>query len=73
MTRVFCPPCRLRFTRADATYLTACPLCGESPKAVDRAEQLLGTHLYTEDDLVDAMALAAEAALPVPGPADGRS
>jgi hypothetical protein len=73
MTRVFCPPCRLRFTRAAATHLTACPVCGEPPKVVEHAEQMLGMRLFTEDDVIDVMAIAAEAALPVPGPADGRS
>jgi predicted RNA-binding Zn-ribbon protein involved in translation (DUF1610 family) len=66
MTRVYCPRCRLRFAPEAASHLTACPTCGEPTQTADRAERMLGMRLYGEDELVDAMALAAEAALPIP-------
>jgi hypothetical protein len=74
MTHVCCPSCRLRFNRAAAATLTACPQCGEPPHAVFSAELALGLRLYVHDDRaeVDApsetIAVALEAALTTPRP-----
>jgi hypothetical protein len=68
MTQVCCPSCRLRFSRAAAAYLVACPACGEPPQTSLRAEQTIGFRLVPVDDLPDALAVAA--AMPLPDPRD---
>ncbi len=54
MTHVCCPSCRLRFTRAAAAHLMACPQCGEPPQPVPTAQRALGFRLVIDDDGSDA-------------------
>jgi hypothetical protein len=73
MTQVCCPSCRLRFTRAAAAYLVACPGCGEPPQTIDRAEATIGFRLAPRDDLPDELLQAVAVALPVHDPGETRS
>jgi hypothetical protein len=66
MTQVCCPSCRLRFTRATAAYLVACPQCGEPPRPV-ADERALGFRLLTDDDRSEALPHAVAVAMPIPG------
>ena len=66
MTQVCCPSCRLRFTRAAAAYLVACPDCGEPPQPVVRAEDILGFRLVSDDDRSDSLPVALAIALARP-------
>lgn len=66
MTQVCCPSCRLRFTRAAAAHLVACPTCGEPPQPVLSAERLVGFRLVSEPDRWDDMPAALAVSLPVP-------
>jgi hypothetical protein len=68
MTRVCCPSCRLRFTRAAAAYLVTCPECGQPPQPVSGAELALGYQLFSDDDRSDTMPVAVAVALPVHTP-----
>jgi hypothetical protein len=73
MTHSCCPSCRLRFTRAAAASLEACPRCGERPISVDNAEQIIGFRLVAAPDLVEPVALAVAMPIPgLPGDLDGR-
>jgi hypothetical protein len=73
MTHVCCPSCRLRFTRAAASHLVACPGCGEPPQTILRAEQVMGFRVAPVDDLPDALLQAVAVALPVHDPGETRS
>lgn len=65
MTQVCCPSCGLRFSRATATHLVACPHCGESPEVVPSAEHVLGYRLADDDDFaVEEQAVAVAVAVP---------
>jgi hypothetical protein len=70
MTQVCCPGCRLRFTRAAAAYLVACPYCGEPPQPVLSAERVLGFRLVSDDDRSDSLPVARAIALPIPTPGE---
>jgi hypothetical protein len=65
MTRLSCPSCRLRFTRAATATLTTCPGCGRDLEAVGSAEAMLGFRLFTVADPRPALPMAVEAALPI--------
>ena len=65
MTRLSCPSCRLRFSRAATATLTTCPECGQDLEAVDSAEATLGFGLFAPTDPPPAVPLAVEAALPI--------
>jgi hypothetical protein len=61
MTQVCCPHCRLRFAGAAAESLSACPQCGEPPRKMVRAAQVIGFQLrsrdhHLPDDLLRAVA-----------------
>jgi hypothetical protein len=66
MTQVCCPSCRLRFTRAAAASLVACPECGAPPESVLNAEHVLGFRLVSDDDRSDSLPVALPLAMPVP-------
>jgi hypothetical protein len=66
MTQACCPSCRLRFARAVAAYLVACPDCGEPPQPVPSAENVLGFRLASDDPRSDSLPVALAVALPVP-------
>jgi hypothetical protein len=68
MTHVCCPRCRLRFPRAAASQLVACPVCGEPPATFVHGEQALGFRLARPDDSPEALLVAVSAAIPVPDP-----
>ena len=74
MTRSCCPSCRLRFSRATAAHLKACPFCAQ-PLDQLPASQALGFKRIAVDGLVSAEAaeaIAISVALPVPqDPAPG--
>jgi predicted nucleic acid-binding Zn-ribbon protein len=55
MTHACCPTCRLRFDRAAAAYLMACPQCGGNLDQVSGARHTLGFRLFGHDDLADAL------------------
>jgi hypothetical protein len=55
----------VRFSRATAAHLVACPLCGEPPQT-GSAEAVFGFPLLVDDDL--AAPDAVEVALPPPPP-----
>jgi hypothetical protein len=52
MTQSCCPSCRLRFSRATAAHLAACPFCAV-PLQNLRADAALGFRLLAIDGLVD--------------------
>jgi hypothetical protein len=63
MTQLCCPRCRLRFNGAAVMSLTACPQCGEPPRVVAHAEQVIGFQLVSSDrQLPDALIRAVAAA-----------
>jgi hypothetical protein len=67
MTRSCCPSCRLRFSRATAVHLVACPFCAAALQDLAPAA-LLGYRLIALDGLLadDPVAEALAVALPVP-------
>lgn len=67
MTRLSCPPCRLRFGRAATATLTTCPECGEALEAIDSPEATIGFRLFAPTDTRPALPIAVEAALPIHG------
>jgi hypothetical protein len=62
MSHLCCRPCRLRFTPANAIYLTSCPACGLSLARSDDMQSLVGYRLFTDhaakQTLVEAIAVA---------------
>ena len=70
MTQVCCPSCRLRFTRAAAAYLAACPDCGEPPQPVLSAESVLGFRLVSDDYRPESLPEARAVSLPIPPPGE---
>jgi hypothetical protein len=72
MTPVCCPECRLRFSSAAATYLAACPECGEAPQTLARLEEVVGFRLFRLEDAPHSLPEAIAAFLPIPDPARGR-
>ncbi|HMJ32537.1 MAG TPA: hypothetical protein VK501_01370 [Baekduia sp.] len=78
MTRSCCPSCRLRFSRATATQLAACPFCAQPLQLVPSASvlgfKLIAVDVLSSDDVAAEQAVALAVALPVPSqePAPGR-
>ena len=68
MTQVSCPSCRLRFTRAAAASIVACPKCGEPPQLILSAAETIGFRLVAQDDLPDAWPAVVAVAMPLRGP-----
>ena len=64
-THLCCPDCRLRFTRAVAAQLRACPECGRQPQAVS-LQGSLGFRVFTLDVSTQPLPLAVAVALAVP-------
>jgi hypothetical protein len=76
MTQLSCPSCRLRFTRAAAAYLVACPECGQPPHPVVSAERVLGFRLATDDydyDYDDSAVIPVALAIALPPPTSGET
>jgi len=67
MTHACCPSCRLRFTRAAAAHLVACPSCGEPTRSV-ASGLTLGYRLLTDDDRTGTLPMAVAVALPIERP-----
>jgi hypothetical protein len=67
MTRLSCPGCRLRFSRAATATLTTCPECGQHLVAVGSTEATVGFGLFAPTDPRPALPMAIEAALPIHG------
>jgi hypothetical protein len=65
MTRISCPGCRLRFSKAATATLTTCPECGQSLETVDSAQPTLGFRLFVPTDRGPALPMAIEAAVPI--------
>jgi hypothetical protein len=67
MTRACCPSCRLRFTRAVAAHLVACPQCGAPLEQFSSAERVVGFRLAEDaDDSLHGLPEAIAAALLIP-------
>lgn len=66
MTHVCCPSCRLRFTRAAAAHLVACPECGGPPQTIPHAAQAVGFRLAPTGDLPDESPIALAIEMPPP-------
>jgi predicted amidophosphoribosyltransferase len=66
MTQVCCPSCRLRFTRAAAAYLVACPDCGAPLEPVLSAERVIGFRLFSDDVRSHSLPVALAVALEIP-------
>jgi hypothetical protein len=66
MTQLCCPSCRLRFTRAAAALLTACPDCGLVLEPVPAARAALGYRLFVGGDRAPSPPLAVQVAIPPP-------
>jgi hypothetical protein len=66
MTRACCPSCRLRFSRAVAAYLVACPQCDAPLERVSSAERVVGFRLAGDvEDSLHGLPEAIAAALPI--------
>jgi hypothetical protein len=67
MTQTCCPSCRLRFARASAAHLEACPVCTQPLVRIASASDALGYSLFDIADPHPAMPMARAVALPLPG------
>ncbi len=72
MTHVGCPACRLRFSRAVAAYLTACPECGESPQMIVSPDKAIGFRLFSSEQEASTPPTAVAVSLPNPDSGRGR-
>jgi transcription initiation factor IIE alpha subunit len=66
MTQACCPACHLRFSRATAVHLAACPFCGEPLERIAPLDAL-GFKLMAIDaeaGAIDALAVALDATVP---------
>ena len=73
MTHLCCPPCRLRFTRAVAAHITACPERGDSPQPVAVLERILGFRLVGPGDLPYELPCATAASIALIDPDRART
>jgi hypothetical protein len=73
MTQACCPSCRLRFDRASAAHLLACPTCAQPLHRIAGASDALGYRLFDIADPRPAMPVAGAVALPMPPSAGERS
>jgi hypothetical protein len=64
MTHACCPDCRVRFTRAAAAQLLACPSCGRAPLDAVSAADLLGYRLLNAAQSAPEAAARAVAVSP---------
>lgn len=71
MTHVCCPGCGVRFSRASAVNLVACPECGGPPQSVPGAEYVLGYRLASAS--ADHVADDTAVAVAMPRPSEGGS
>jgi anti-sigma factor ChrR (cupin superfamily) len=70
MTQACCPSCRLRFSRAAAAHLEACPHCAGPIHRIASAQDALGYSLF---DIADpARRAPAAEAMALPAPRDPR-
>jgi uncharacterized protein YbaR (Trm112 family) len=67
MTRLACPACRLRFSRAAMATLTTCPECGQDLETVGSAQATLGFRLFAPTDPRPAVPMAIHPAVPIHG------
>ncbi len=67
-----CPDCRLRFTRATAAYLEACPECGKPPQAMASLASMVGFRLFEPQDLPPSLPEAIASMLPTWDPDEHR-
>ena len=72
MTQACCPSCRLRFDRALAAHLEACPVCAQPLHRIAGAKDALGYPLFDVTDPRPATPVAGALALPAPPPARER-
>jgi hypothetical protein len=72
MTQACCPSCRLRFDRASAAHLEACPVCAQPLHRIAGAKDALGYPLFDVTDPRPATPAAGALALPAPPPARER-
>ena len=72
MTQACCPSCRLRFDRALAAHLEACPVCAQPLHRIAGAKDALGYPLFDVTDPRPSTPEAGALALPTPPPARER-
>jgi hypothetical protein len=68
-----CANCRVRFTRAEAAYLGACPVCDRPIGQFASLDQFIGFPLHSPEPLTSPPATAVAISLPVPGLGGERS
>lgn len=73
MTRACCPGCQIRFTSGAATFLAACPDCGEPLQPSDELQQVVGFRRFRLEDIPPPLAEAIAASIPIPDPETGWS
>jgi predicted nucleic acid-binding Zn-ribbon protein len=66
MTHTCCPSCRVRFSRAAAAVLEACPSCGDKLHVLDAAHDVIGFRLATDAPEAQVLSAALAASLRVP-------
>jgi hypothetical protein len=71
MTRSCCPSCRLRFSRATAAQLVACPFCATALQEL-APSAVLGFRLIALDALPADIQVAEALAVSLPVPPRGR-
>jgi hypothetical protein len=72
VTQACCPSCRLRFDRASAAHLEACPVCAKPLHRIAGAKDALGYPLFDVTEPRPAVPVAGGFALPTPPPARER-
>ena len=61
-----CPHCRLRFTPAAASYIIACPECGDSPKPIASLEVTFGFRVLGPEELPHELPYASAVSIACP-------
>lgn len=64
MTHVCCPSCRLRFTRAAAAHLVACPECDKPLQSIASLELAFGFRVFRFEDPAHSLPEAVAVAIP---------
>jgi hypothetical protein len=72
MSNACCPTCRLRFHRAAAAQLAACPRCGEELQRL-ALEGSVGFRLFGPEDAPQPLPEAIAVSMPIPDPGRERS
>jgi hypothetical protein len=73
MTHTSCPTCRIRFTPAVASALSACPHCGKPLSARANPMEVIGFSLFRLQDVQHPEPEAIAVSVALPDPATQRS